>query len=83
MHKLFLIGLVLCFVGLAMMFCDSPGVEKVNDADVYRLQDDYYIKRIIVNTNVIYIRCDINGNLLSGPISTRYGKNGQTTAIGE
>lgn len=84
MHKLFSIGLVLCFIGLvSCMFCSSPGVKQIPQTNIYRLQDDYYVKRLIIGVEVVYIRCDKDGNLLSGPITTHYGKNGQTTLIGE
>lgn len=86
MHKLFSIGLVFCFIGLlSCMFCSSPGVEKVSSPGqtIYRLQDDYYVKRIVVDVEVLFVRCDKDGNLLSGPITVHYGKNRQTTVIGE
>lgn len=76
-------GLVLCFVGLCMMFCSSPGVKQIPQTNIYRLQDDYYVKRLIIGVEVVFIRCDRDGNLLSGPITAHYGKNGQSTVIGE
>lgn len=85
MRGLLSVGLLLCLIGLTMMFCNSPGVERVPslDSKIYRLQGDYYVRRLVVDTEVLFIRCDKEGNLLSGPISTHYGKNGHTTAIGE
>lgn len=79
------VGLLLCFIGLTMCMCNSPGVEKVPSSvsNVYRLQDDYYVRRLVVDTEILFIRCDKEGNLLSGPISTHYGKSGHTTVIGE
>jgi hypothetical protein len=68
---------ILSLVVVAMaLTCSSPGVEKVS-SNIYQVEEDYYVKKVIIEGDKIYFRCDTNGNILSSPIHNVF-KKGKT-----
>jgi hypothetical protein len=65
---------LLCLAAVAVLLsCTSPGIEKVpRTSDVYEVGGNFYVKRIFIEGDRIYFRCDKDGNILSGPVSVHY-----------
>jgi hypothetical protein len=57
MKKLLLLSLALVVVS-----CSSPGVEKIPNTSVYQI--------CIEGTDIVYFRCDQDGNILTNSMST-------------
>jgi hypothetical protein len=66
--KLFCLSIV-----VVLLTCTSPGIEKVSrTSDVYEVEGNLYVKRVFIQGDRIYFRCNQDGNILSGPVSVHY-----------
>lgn len=70
-------------IGVIIIGCTDKGISKQpkDDMQIFKLQEDFYLRRVSIEGTTIFIRCTEDGQFISNPVAVKYqsGKSSHTT----